>query len=74
MLIALQDVVSLTGFVINTNQPTNNQFWAGDINQDRTLDILDIVSKEFGIETRRIQIKHDLNGKQRNSARNKICK
>ena len=37
------DVVSLTGFVINTNQPTNNQFWAGDINQDRTLDVLDIV-------------------------------
>ena len=36
------------------------------------LDILDIVSKEFGIETRRIQIKHDLNGKQRSSARDKI--
>ena len=37
------DVVSLTGFVINIDQPSDNEFWAADINQDQTLDILDIV-------------------------------
>ena len=37
------DVVSLISFVINIAQPSDNEFWAGDINQDRTLDILDIV-------------------------------
>ncbi len=37
------DIVLLVNFVIQTETPTDYQFWAGDLNSDNDLNILDVV-------------------------------
>ena len=38
------DIVNIMGYIIQSTQPTSEQFDAADINQDNVLDILDIVT------------------------------
>ena len=38
------DIVLLVSFVLDSSNPTNSEFNAGDINDDNILNILDIVS------------------------------
>ena len=43
------DVVFDVGFIVQTSDPTDYQFWAGDFNSDLTLNVLDIVTLVNGI-------------------------
>jgi len=38
------DVVEIVGFVLNTTQPTEEQFLTADMNQDGIVNILDVIN------------------------------